>query len=147
MKIYTNKTTNNFTQYKKDLVSKPDKIETTLLDNKNILLNRFNDQNIIFKAKPTVTMKIQAGKSKLLNQFNEILSTDISRTSIEDEVAQIVKSAYIVIKQRHKQLDNLYFQAEAIMANKVLSPKQKYDAFNEIDKKIKNLEKNMDKPP
>lgn len=85
---------------------------------------------------------IDAEKSKLLRQTEEILKSESQDADITDVVSNILEKELSKFRYRLKKQKELLAEAEALSANKTMSQKQKADKANELKKAFNLLMKN-----
>jgi len=115
--------------------------------NSELLREQFYDYQVLFKAKQPITVKLEADKNKLLKTLKDILSTNIRKLSDEERAIAIMRKAMAMFEQKNRRLEELNFHAEAIANNNFLSPQQRLNQIQEIEKEAKYLEKNLYKLP
>lgn len=141
MKIYFNHILNNTKNYTKQSFHTNTLQQGESRDENKFVMNNYNDHQVIFKAKQTITATIENNKTKLLKNINGILKNNAPKLSDEEKAFILMRKAVAFAKSTAKRVEELYFQAETISQNKFLTPKQRLDSINEIDKEIKRLEK------
>ncbi|MBQ4114059.1 hypothetical protein IJD34_01505 [bacterium] len=140
MKVYLNRISISPNQQKKyNVVTNPDNIKYN--ESSGLLLVAYNDHQIMFGAKQTVTAKLNSDKTRMIKSLTEILSTNVPELSAEEKAFQMMRKAMSFAKNVKEQIAYLKFQAEVIAQNTHLSVKQRYDELGKIDKQIKRLEK------
>ena len=140
MKVHINSISNGFTKH--NIQTSPNtKKEIQSKNGEDFLVNKYNDYNIIFKGKQTVTASIITEKNKIIRNLSDLLATNIPELSAEEKAYKLMRKSIAFAKATAKRVDELYFQAEAISQNKNLNPKHRLDSLREIKKEVERLEK------
>ena len=140
MKVYINQISNAKIVFSNN-TSPNIKKQNFNIDGEGFLVNKYNDYNIVFNAKQSITKTISAEKTKMLRSLNELLATNVPELTADEKAYKLMRKAMAFAKATAKRVDELYFQAKAISNNNCLSSKQKSDTLKEMLKEIDRLEK------
>lgn len=141
MKVYINQNFNNKINSYNNHTSPIAKKKGLNISGDVFLIDKYNDYNVNFGAKQSVTKTITAEKTKLLRNLSDLLSTNVPELSAEEKAYKLMRKSIAFAKATAKRVDELYFQADAISQNKSLTPKQRLDSLREMKKEVERLEK------
>ena len=97
-----------------------------------------------FKAK---TINVQAEKTKLIKQFNEILRRDTPNPSYEEIIAKMINTIAKFMEQKHKKLETVISQTKIIRESKILTDIQKQESLNKLRKDYIRIQKSFPSKP
>lgn len=140
MKVHIDQISNSRIAYNNQ-ISPSMKIQSLNTKGEKFLVDKYNDYNIVFKAKQSITKTITLEKTKMLRNLNELLATNIPELTADEKAYKLMRKAMAFAKAAAKRIDELYFQAQAISNDNRLSSKQKSDSLREMLKEIDRLEK------
>lgn len=101
----------------------------------------YNDYNLMFKAKQTVTEKLYSEKTKLLKNLTEILDSKPVKLTPDQKIIRTMHRAFLTAKANRKRIDELLFEFDLTNRNPRYTTKQKFDKLSQIRNEIKRLEK------
>lgn len=116
---------------------------------------KFNDDNVdyskipfcaIYNVKPK-TVNIDAEKSKLLRQINELLETQIQEGDFDDLIETAMRKAFGFIRTKLRRQAEILKELDNLLQDKMLSAQQMINRKNQLLKEWKMLEKQKPKKP
>lgn len=96
-------------------------------------------------VKPPKKVNIENETRKLLREIDNILSSDIGETDLEDMISSMVRKTVSFFRRKSQKMQELCDKLEELSNTRFASPQQKFDAANQLKKEFKAVQNS--KPP
>ena len=107
MKVYINQNFNNRINSYNNQTLPIAKKKSSNISGEAFLIDKFNDYNVNFCAKQSVTKTINAEKTKLLRNLIDLLSTNIPELSAEEKAYKLMRKSIAFAKATAKRVNYL----------------------------------------